>query len=280
MSEENKSGRKANRRNVLKSIGAATALSTAGVSISSARSGRSFEKILEASHRVLNAKGPEKQHEFLRNHGVGTAKRSITYDMPSHGSNDGMSTQTLDTSEITLTFSLFNDCGFNGSGDGTYVAELNWEYNPSFDDSGDLPLDHVGIGWDDNTWYYETNSTSDMYDNSDYVSYKSGTSGQGPAWEVQDRWTIDNGTRYDGQDNYFVGVHLVWNGADSLKDNRTIAASYSHAWSDVTISGVSVSYPAGVSVSVSNEEKEWNKGRDDNGNFLRLRYNDISGCSA
>lgn len=262
---------------MLKSLGAATALTTAGVSVGSARGGPSFEKILEQSHRILEAKGPEKQHQFLRNRGVGTAMDSATYNMPSHAS-DGPSTQTLVEHEISLTFSLFNDCGFNGYPDGTYVAELSWEYDASFDDYGDPPMDHVGIGWDNNTWYYEDNNTSDMYDNSDYVNYKSGTSGRGPAWEINDDYTLDNGYAFDGQDHYFVGVHLVWNGTESEKNNKTISASYSHTWSNVNINSVSVSYPGGVSVGVSNEDKEWNKGRDDSGEFLRLGYNEVSGC--
>ena len=278
MSEEKGPGRKVNRRTMLKSLGAATAFPTAGVAVSSARSGPSFDEVLEQSHRVLQAKGPEKQHEFLRNRGVGTAMKSTTYRMPTHTSDGGMSTQTLVESEISLTFSLFDDCGFNGYPDGTYVAELSWNYDATWDDYGDPPMDYVGIGWDDNTWYYEDNNVDDMYDNSDYVNYISGTSGNGPAWEIDDEYTLDNGYAFDGQDNYFVGVHLVWNGTESEKSNKTISASYSHTWSGVTVNSVGVSYPGGVSVGVSNENYEWNKGRDDNGNFLRLGYNEVSGC--
>lgn len=277
MSEENDSGRKANRRTVLKSLGAATALSTAGVSVSGARGKPTLRERVDQSHRILQAAGPEKQHEFLRNHGVATAKKSTTAEMPVETS-DGPSTEVLTTGEITLTFSLYNDCGYYGYADGTHIAELTWEYNASFDDWGASPKDYVGIGWDDNTWYYEDNNESDMDSNSSYVNYKTGTSGEGPVWEIRDEATLDNGYEFDGQDFYWVNVDIDWTGPDYLMDNRTIAASYCHTWSDVKITGVGVSYPAGVSVSVGNENEEWTKDTNDDGDFLRLRYNDLGGC--
>ena len=264
---------------MLKSLGAATTLSTVGVSVSGARDEPSFRETLKQSHRVLQAAGPKKQHEFLQNRGIATATDSATHKLcgPTQGGNDP-STQTLVESEISLWFSLYYDCGTGTYPNGTYIAELTWEYDPTWDDVGDNPMDYVGIGWDDNTWYYEDNNLDDMYvSHPNYINHYGGSSGYGPAWEVDDRYTLDDAWT-DEHLYFFTGVHLDWNGSDSLKDNRTIAASYSHTWNSVTINSVSVGYPYGVSVGVGNEEKEWTKDTNDSGTFLRLRYNDIEGC--
>lgn len=262
---------------MLKSLGAATAFSTVGVSVSRAQSRPSLDKRIEQSHRVLQAAGPEKQHKFLRKHGVATAMDSGSMSVPS-GASDGPSTQTLDTHEITLTFSLYTDCETYDSGvtagDGTYIAEMTWEYDETVDDYGDAPKDYVGIGWDNNTWYYEDNNTSDVDSYSNNVSYY-GDEGRGPAWEVADGAILDGA---DGDTVYWANVDLVWNGTDNQKDNRTIAASYTHTWDEVGIDSVSVSYPAGVSLTVSNEDKKWYKNYNDNGDFLKLRFNDLHGC--
>lgn len=276
MSREKDSNRTTSRRTVLKSLGAATVLSAGSATVTGARGKPTLREIVDQSHRVLQAAGPEKQHQYLRNRGVATAKKSTTTKMPHTA--EGPSTEVLTTSEITLTFSLYHDCGSYGSPDGTHIAELTWEYSPSADDWGSSPKDYAGIAWDNNTWYYEDNNTGDMDSNSEYVSYKSGTSGEGPVWEIRDEATIDNGYEFDGQDFYWVNVDIDWTGTDDLKDNRTIAASYCHTWSDVTINGVGVSYPEGVSVTVANENKEWTKDTNDNGEFLRLRYNDLGYC--
>jgi len=134
--------------------------------VSSARSKPGLEEIVKQSHNVLQAEGPEKQQEYLRNRSIAIGRKSATYTMPTaEGSSDEPSTQLLTENEISLNFSVYTDC-----------------------------------------------------------------------------------------------------------------ISYSHTWSNVNITGVGVSYPGGVSVSVSNENNEWNKGRDDDGNFLRLSYDELTGC--
>lgn len=260
---------------MLKSLGAATALSTVGVPVSATGGEPTLEEIVDRSHRVLQAAGPEKQHEFLRNRGVGTAMDSATWQVPT-GTNDGVSIEWLSMAEISLSFSLYTDCSSSGYANGTYIAELSWQYDASIDDWGASPDDFVGIAWDENTWYYEDNNLSDIDENSGQIEYYSGSSGEGPAWSVYDEATIDNGYEFDGQDYYWVNVDIVWTGQDHEMDNKTIAASYSHTWSDVTITGVGVSYPAGVTVSVSNETQEWTKDYNNEGDFLRLSHDEVT----
>jgi len=107
------------------------------------------------------------------------------------------------------------------------------------------------------------------------VNFYGGSSGGGPIWEINDVETI-----YEGWENdkvFYAGVDMNWKGSDP--DARTISASYSHTWSDVTVNSVSIGYPAGVSVAVGSEDKRYTKGTNDSGDFLRLRKRDAILCS-
>jgi hypothetical protein len=277
MLEDNRFSGKKNRRSVLKSLGAVAAFSTVGVSGSRAQRGPSLRKKVEQSHRILQNHDVNKQHDFLRNRGIATAVDKTNMTVPEE-SNDGISTQTLVKDEISLSFSLFTDCKYYDSGiyagDGTWIAELSWEYNESSDDFGDDPLDYVGIGWDNNTWNYEDGNTSDVDSSSSNIQRHSAP-GNGQAWDVADGAILDGS---DDSTTHWTNVDVKWNGDDSEKDNSTISAGYTHTWSQVTVDGISVGFPAGVSVSVKDESKSWYKHYEDNGDYMELTYNDASGC--
>lgn len=278
MGENNPSKRLMKRRTVLQALGSTTALSTTGIHRASAKSGPSYKEILEQSHRILEKRGVDQQHDFLQNHGIGTVKETTTKTVSQ--ANKGISTQALTKSQISLSFSLFNDCNqesMNEYPNGTYVAELSWEYDYPIGFGGERPLDFVGIGWDGNTWYYENNSTNDSYSNwGDFIQYYGRSSGQGPAWSVKD-WNLAHPLAEE-TDTCWVGVNLNWLSSEEEKDKPTIAASYTHTWEDLEITGVDVSYPAGVSVSARNKEDEWDKDTDGD-KYLELGYKDIEGCS-
>ncbi|WP_128478428.1 hypothetical protein [Halorussus pelagicus] len=275
MSEEKNCSGKLNRRTTLKSIGGGLTLAAIGVPTVSARSERSYRETIEQSHQILkDTDSVEKQHKFLRNRGVGTAKSSALLEVEKVDS--GASTQVVETEETSLWFSLYNDCTSTGYPDGTFTAELTWEYDPDFSETGYSPKDYAGIGWRSGSWDYETNNTDDLYSSDpDWIYYDQGSSSMGPAWVVEDWKTI-----YASQDNtrkFTAGVHLDWTG-DSPSE-KTISASYSHTWSNVTISGVGTGYPGGVTVQVADNSEEWTKDTNDSGDFLRLSKNDsIDNC--
>lgn len=272
MRDNIESDRTMNRRSTLKALGASVMAAAVGTGTVNATGKPDYRRLIEQSHKVLQATNSvDKQHQFLLNRGIGTAVESTTLEF----SHSGPSAQYLTAKETSLWFSLFSDCTTDGYPDGTYTAELVWEYDPDDFETGHAPLDYSGIGWRSGSWDYETNTLDDLYNSDpDWISYKGGTSGNGPAWEVD-----DNGTVSASQDNtrqFYTGVHLNWTG-DSPSET-TISASYSHTWNNVTVSGVSVGYPFGVSVTVSNENEEWTKDYNDSGEFLRLSKYDAEGC--
>lgn len=272
--ERNNASNGASRRRFLSKVGAATVV---GVPTAAAQSGTakslSYQEKLDKSHKILQATNSvEKQHKFLRNRGVGITSESTEMGL---NSGDGVSVQEVSSEDLSLTFSLYTEC--DGREVTGFTAELTWEYNNQYyEASGYPPNDYVGIAWDDGSWYYANNNVNeDLYSNSPYVNYYSGSSGGGPVWEVDDVETI-----YEGWENdklFYTGVDMSWEGSEP--DDRTIAASYSHTWSDVTVKNVSVGFPAGVSVAVGSEDKRYTKDTSDSGDFLRLRKRDAILCS-
>jgi len=277
ISEDNIQTTGKNRRSVLKSLGGIAAFSTAGVSVSRAERGLSLRKKVEQSHRILQKHDVDKQHEFLRNRGVATAVDKDTMRVPAK-SSDGISSQTLVSDEISLSFSLFTDCKYFDSGiyagDGTWIAELSWTYYESTDDLGDDPLDYVGIGWDNDTWYYEDNNTSDVESSSSHIQRYS-CPGKGEVWQIEDGALLDGSS---GGTTYWTNIDVKWNGTDSEKSNRTICANYVHTWSQISTGDISVGFPSGVTMSFSDKDKKWYKNTEDDGDYMRLRYNDAISC--
>jgi hypothetical protein len=188
--------------------------------------------------------------------------------------DDGITTEDVDIKDLSLTFTLYSGC--SGSGyQGEYSAEVTWEYTPKYyEASGYQPNDYVGIAWDGNSWYYANNNKDDLYDNSQEVNYLSGSSSQGPGWEIDDTDAI-----YDSWNSdkiFYAGVYMDWKGSD--RSVKTLAASYSHTYSGVKITSVGVSYPSGITVSVSNESNKYTKDTNDDGDFLKLSNNEAEGC--
>lgn len=271
MSDSSTSSSKRTRRSLLGVMAGTAGYSFTGLSVSARKSNPTFAQLLEKSHKILENVGVQKQHKFLRKNGVSTALESISGSFPPQA-QDGISTQNITTGEIQLWFSLFKDCD-GRLPDGTFTAEFTWEYGDNASPYGINPMDYAGIGWDENTWYYETNNKDDIYTSSDSISFVDGSSGEGPLFKLDDEQLV-----FNSENTYYVGTQLTWNGTEDEKSNRTLAASYEHTWDSVKITGLGVSYPEGATITVGDETNSWNYGRDQDGNFLRLRYDQADGC--
>ncbi|USZ69561.1 hypothetical protein NGM10_07465 [Halorussus salilacus] len=253
-----------NRRTVLRTAGAGLAGAGVFSGAVSGRSGRDREAIIEQSHDVLQATGSvERQHEFLRNRGFNTTYDRVTYQIPTSGE---VGTESFDKADLDITLSLFIDC----SGDGTYTAQQSWTYDWGSFDGGADPMDISGLGWTDG-WDLESYTISETTYSSEYVSYHDGSVSEGPgiAFDVD-----DYGIMLDDEEDYnhFFAVDLETVG-DYTEEERRIQGSYTHLWESIEITGISIGYPASVSVSVSDATYKWKTDTEDDGDTL-LRVNE------
>lgn len=250
-------------------MGASAAVLGSGVVGATPGEGRGLREIIRRGHRVFDAtQDTERYFEFLRNRSIGVATESGTMQIQKKTDGD-VGTQAYYTDEISLTFGLYGACDSSG----TFTTELIWNYetnrNPNVN-YGEPPLDYIGIGWRDGAWDYETDNLDDLFTSSSEIEYIGGSSPEGPGWEFGE-YDLDHSR------GYYAGVHINWIGDEPHED--TLSASYSHTWDDVEITGVSVGYPAGVSVSVSDVDKEFTKDYTDSGDFLRLAKCDSIPCA-
>lgn len=246
------------RRKVLSTAAAGLGIAVGASSTVSARNDRErFRRLIERSHRVREKTGSQKRwYEFLRNHGLTGTATGATFRIPSHDS-DGASTQKIESeTELDIWLSLWYNCETD-----EYYAEQNWTYDDSADgcdycSDGDPPVDVTGFGWDYTWWDLASYSISESTTTSShgYVTVDEDSfDGEGPAFRVndQDMWY------YNDEDlSYYGGCYIVPVG-DATEDERRIQGSYTHTWKSIDITGISVSYPAGVSVSVSDATYKW-----------------------
>ena len=252
--------RSTDRRSFLRTVGVGAAGLTAFSGVTRAEE-PTRDEIMEQSYHILEKTGDsEKRRKYLRNHGFGTATDRHQFSFPQKG--PGKQTN-LETDDLDIEINLFVDR------DGVYTADLTWYYEwGSWGDSGDPPVDIAGVGWDSDWWDYEDYNLEESTHNSgDGVSYRDGTSGSGPAFDVDDY----NLFRYGDDGPHYFSVDIVPKG-DYESDERRIQGAYSHTWESVDINGVSVGYPSGVSVTVGNSSKEWTTDTEKDGStLLRLQ---------
>lgn len=261
---------KSSRRKLLKSIGAAT-IAIGGVSTSSSAANRRGKqdpsKIVDQSFVVREKTGSRKKwKQFLVNRGFSVGSKHVKLSFPAHGSGEsndgGVGTQEIAYEDLDAWISMVHYCSSN-----YYYSELSWQYLQEVccpHSVGEDPVDVVGIGFESDKWEYRTGSLDDLKSSS-YVSYRSGTSGSGPGFNVD-----DDQIYIDGQTDstFYAGVELEPIG-NYTQPQRKVQAAYSHTY-DVSILDVGVGYPFGVSVDVDNENREWVRDTDQNGNFLRI----------
>jgi hypothetical protein len=253
---------------------AATGLAGTAGFASTAAGKRDGKEIVEQSLRVKDATNSiDRWHEYLRDRGFGVASDSHRFAIDVDGpSTDHYKDQKF--LDITITLSI--DCSY----DGTYYTDLSWTYEEDgawlHDAAGAPPVDIAGIGYHIDWWDLESYTISETTSMSEYVSYRDGTAdGTGPGFEMD-----DDAMSYYGDDDdiHWCGLYIEPIG-DYDSDERRLQGGYTHTWKEVTIDSVSVSYPGGVSVSVSDETKSWDTDTEQDGDtLLRLRQSDAYGC--
>lgn len=268
------------RRTVLKMSG----VSLAGIGVSTsgtlAAGEDEFKRKIEESQRVKQStQDVYRWLDYLETKGIygDTVQRRYTIrkgdvDDSSSGAGSKYARTMGDQHEeedLVINISLVYDCSRED-----YYAELTWRYNDNNGDSdiGQDPLDGVGMHYKESWWklrynnIYDTTSTStDVAPEDDW-----GFDFEGPGYSMD-----DYSARNDMEDRqYYAGVYIVPRDEDVDPEDREIQGKYTHTWEEVEIESVSVSYPAGLSVSVSNDDKKWTTKYNGDGDLLRTSAGD------
>lgn len=261
-----------NRRSYLKSL---SAIGGAGMLSSPvlARQEPGFKRIIEQSLQVKESTNSiEKWHSFLENHGIDVQSRAQRYNLPGKSGGD-VGTQHWYPEELDVTITI-SAPGCTGD---EYYADLSWSYINDTSDShvgGEYPYDIAGLYWNSDWWDLTSTDTNQSLTASSNVWYRDGTfSGDGPAFNVDDPAIY----AADETDIWYCGAYLVPLGNYTASERR-VYGEYTHTWSNVSITGVSVSYPPGLSVSLSNETYKWNTDTEDDGSTLLYVHQNDAYC--
>lgn len=273
-----------NRRTVLKMSG----VSLAGIGVSTsgtlAAGEDEFKRKIEESQRVKQStQDVYRWLDYLETKGIygDTVQRRYTI-RENNGNNSlsgaeskyaGTTNESQDPYEeedLVINISLVYDCDR-----GDYYAELTWSYDGESFDYGQDPLDAVGMFYKENWWklrydnIYDTTSTStDVAPEEDW-----GFDFEGPGYSMNDYSAqLDDDNMESRQ--YYAGVYIVPRDEDVDPEDREINGRYAHTWDNVDIESVSVGYPSGLAVKLSNNDKKWKTKDDDDGDLLRISAGD------
>lgn len=241
-SPEGTVSRGARRRNVLKTAGASLVGLSAFPALSSATRKKPPEVIQKGLRIRDKTNSTDRFVEYLRNHGFTVGRSTTTASYPLSASDDGMSTQKLDEVDLTMDLIIYYDCS---TCDYDCVVDLSWDWSQQgVDDWGEPPRDITGFYWENADWEI---ATSDYY-TSDLV-YFDGFDDTHTHFEFND-------SKGDDGSQYYCASLLTPTG-DTTESNREVGGQYTHTYDGVTIKSVYGSYPAGIQVELSNEDKEW-----------------------
>ena len=268
-----------NRRTVLKM----SSVSLAGIGVSTsgalAAGEDEFKRKIEESQRVKQStQDVYRWLDYLETKGIygDTVHRRYTIrkdnvDDSSSGAESKYARTTgyqYQEADLDIYISLVHDCDRED-----YYAELAWTYEDNGDFSvGQDPLDGAGMHYKDNWWKLRDNNIYDTTSTSTDVAPEEnwGFDFEGPGYSMD-----DYGARNDMEDRqYYAGVYIVPRDEDVDAEDRAIQGRYTHTWEEVEIESVSVSYPAGLSVSLSNNEKKWRTKDNGDGDLLRITQAD------
>ena len=278
---DNESNRGFRRRRALKAsaLGIGFISGISGIAIAQENE---FKRTIQKSHEVLNTRGLEAKVEFLNANGVGVAQRVKRVNLSPHtGSNDKFAnTQDDDFNsgdDATFYFHLYEDCDQNGHHDGTYTAELGWNYDEgAFQD--DRPEDAAQLTWGpEEAWRKESRNFYEATYTSDYVYFDDDSEVYGPGFRVQDE--------YDQSDTgwWYCGLYLEPTG-DNDPDTRGVSGEYLHTWTeegDPEISSITVSYPWRISVTLTDGDDKIGSEdieRDKDGDGFQLYQDEATEC--
>lgn len=257
-----------NRRTALKATAAIAGISGIPNVVGAVDSSPDFKDIVRNSYRQLdNGATIEDRDEYLRDHGfnVHSNKKVVTIDRYIGDSSeeevgpDSIGTESFTKDEIQFSSSIIRE------NSGHYHAGFEWKYEWD-DGTGFVPKDRVGLGFESQWWDWGFDNIYSTTETSDNVSVDEGNFGAGAAFTVKD----ENG---DPGDYEWAGVYVEPVG-DYGESERRIQPSYVHLWNHVQITGISVGWPAGISVDVTTTESKWKAITDQDGDFLQVSQED------
>lgn len=178
-----------------------------------------FEEIIERAHHLREKTGSQERFlQYLRNQGLVVANRRTHYKVPAQGT-DGFTTQQLDendlTTDITLVYQYFQ-CS---------LEDIYTEYHWTWDlDSGfgELPNDHVSMGWPLDHYNYESEYHGERVSHVDAHA-----DGGGSAWSYDD--TPSGGFSKGDSHSSYAGCYLT---EESTNEDRHIGAKYRHTYQE------------------------------------------------
>ncbi|USZ69418.1 hypothetical protein NGM10_06700 [Halorussus salilacus] len=269
-----KQNRGVSRRDALKKTSIAFAGSLTLPSVVRGEKGRSLDDMhrdLMQSRRIQNNAGLEARINYLEARGIGAGYNRLLAKFP----NEGNGPSTADSpdnycvepdkcdGDIDLTLWFFYDQDMEA-----YYAELSMRYRyyyyqsyTAYDYWGPrYPDDGAGIMWEKDHW--EVMNADDIpssTEGDDHVEWDNGSWNQeGLGYRVNSADIARNTGQTNDRDKHwsdyeYAGVYL--NQAEDYEDGDSIHAAYEYTWSSGELSGVSVSYPWGISVSASSTTK-------------------------
>lgn len=239
------------RRDLLRTTGTSiTAASFVGVAAagSSDDSGRSFEDHADQARMIRRQTGSQEQFlRYHRAHADRVSNRQITKSVPGHKSDDGASTERLDsgnvTFDLTVAYYLQEACGGEDQAhiDLSVNVDTSWTNN-----DGEPDEDNVALAWNDDHYRYEDGTA--YSDNCSNCSLRNQEL-NGVSWDWGDGAACWAGCDAD----FAVGCYAELLTTDQ---ERAIQAEYNHVWNSTSITGVGFSSAGAITVTVS-EESNW-----------------------
>jgi len=240
-----------------------------------------FKRKIEESHRVRRStQDIYRWLDYLETRGIygDTVQRRYTIrkDNVDDSSSSAKSkyARTRDHAQyeeddLVINITLVHDCDRRD-----YYGELYWKYDGDSFDYGEDPLDAIGIFYKDSWWKLRYNNIYDTTETSTDVEPEEdwGFDFEGPGYSMDD----ESAQGGDDKENnsYYAGVYIVPRDDDVDAEDREINGRYAHTWESVDIEAVSVGYPSGLAVKLSDNDKKWKTKTDRDGNLLRISQAD------
>ena len=230
----------------------------------------SFKDHIRTANQILESDeySREDREKYLNKYNItGEGDRhTFVVDKKEESKEGELSTQSFAKYHLDIEVRLWSNCP-----DGDYYAELIWEYDWPYH-QGEMPRDRVAIGYENQWWDLESYSIRETTETSTYVSPKEEEFGDGPCFTARDEYG-------DNQNQHYAGAYIEPVGNYGTRERR-IQGAYTHVWNDISIESVSVGYPLGISVSVSDEDYKWRTRTERHGDeLLRIAQADATYCS-
>ncbi|QCD65199.1 MULTISPECIES: hypothetical protein [Halomicrobium] len=196
----------------------------------------------------------------MRENGISISGQKKTYTV--QGSSNEITTEYLDRRDLNIEIGIGAYGGDYTDNDGEYAVTLTWDWSgEDLDDWGEPPRDIVGLHWVGDDWTVanaEHKSTNHTY-------YKK-HSGKHIDYQFND-------SLGDGSDVHYFVTNLEPTG-DSDPDDREVGGGYIHTYDGVKIESVTAGFPAGLSATLSNNNKKWNTSTDSDSDALIVSQSD------